>query len=45
MKYSFKTGDWKGQLRTKHRKVEIGSQYGVKYVHTKGVFWRNEAEK
>lgn len=45
MKYSFQTLDWKGQLRTRYRKLEIGSWYEVKYVHMIQVPWRNETEK
>lgn len=45
MKYSFQTGSWEGQLRNKHRDVEISSWHGVKYVHVVGVSWKNETEK
>lgn len=44
MKYNFQAGGWKGQLRTKHKKVEIGSWHEVKYVHVTGISLKNETE-
>lgn len=53
MKHNFQTGDWEGQLRTKHMEVETSSchevkyfhVHEVKYLHVIGVPWKNETEK